>query len=390
MQMTPTHNAQIFAAVMFVAVVCSAGIVQTVAELWRGESPQALEVFERLPTAENLRTFEKRLKEESLVADVLRPWAQYGQFVILGDAGDKALAGREGWLFYRPAYRYLTQHDPVSVSPSAPTDPLHAIVSCHRQLKSRGIHLLVLPVPNKASIHPEMLTRRADDGQVAVCRRTQRLLDRLDAAGIEVVNLFEAFGQAKQAGREKTGQKLYMAQDTHWSPAGAQLAAQAVASHVVQRGWAAPGDMAYRRRPVSIERIGDLVEMLQVPQIERSLGPECYACQQVVDSDTGAPIGNDPEAEILVLGDSFLRVFEQDEPGSAGFVAQLAFELQQSLTSIINDGGGSTLLRQELARRPELLKNKKLVIWEFVERDIREGTEGWQDVPLTPGGNTAL
>jgi hypothetical protein len=26
--------------------------------------------------------------------------------------------------------------------------------------------------------------------------------------------------------------------------------------------------------------------------------------------------------------------------------------------------------------------NKKLVIWEFAERDIRYGTEGWQIVPL--------
>ncbi len=36
---------------------------------------------------------------------------------------------------------------------------------------------------------------------------------------------------------------------------------------------------------------------------------------------------------------------------------------------------------------PTLLENKKVVIWEFVERDIRFGTEGWQIVPL-PGMET--
>ncbi len=41
-------------------------------------------------------------------------------------------------------------------------------------------------------------------------------------------------------------------------------------------------------------------------------------------------------------------------------------------------------MRQELHRRPALLKNKRVVVWEFVERDIRLGTEGWQQVPL-PG-----
>ena len=61
---------------------------------------------------------------------------------------------------------------------------------------------------------------------------------------------------------------------------------------------------------------------------------------------------DDPDAEILVLGDSFLRIYQQDEPGAAGFIAHLAQELQQPLTSLVNDGGASTLVRQELYRRP--------------------------------------
>jgi len=52
------------------------------------------------------------------------------------------------------------------------------------------------------------------------------------------------------------------------------------------------------------------------------------------------------------------------------------------VTSIVNDGGTSTLLRQELARRPQLLRGKRVVIWEFVERDLRFGTEGWKSTPL--------
>jgi len=77
-----------------------------------------------------------------------------------------------------------------------------------------------------------------------------------------------------------------------------------------------------------------------------------------------------------------LRIYGQDEPQSAGFLAHLAYELRQPVTSIVNDGGASTLVRQELFRRPRLLTNKKLVIWEFVERDIRFGAEGWQLTPL--------
>ena len=87
-------------------------------------------------------------------------------------------------------------------------------------------------------------------------------------------------------------------------------------------------------------------------------------------------------ASVLVLGDSFLRIFERDEPGSGGFVAHLACYLGSGLSSIINDGGASTLVRQQLARKPALLEGKRVVVWEFVERDIRFGTEGWQVIPL--------
>ena len=69
---------------------------------------------------------------------------------------------------------------------------------------------------------------------------------------------------------------------------------------------------------------------------------------------------------------------------TAGFIEHLACELGLPLTSVVNDGGASTLVRQELSRKPALLRNKKLVVWEFVERDIRFGTEGWQQVQLPP------
>ena len=43
-------------------------------------------------------------------------------------------------------------------------------------------------------------------------------------------------------------------------------------------------------------------------------------------------------------------------------------------------------MRQELYRRPTLLHNKRVVVWEFVDRDIRFGTEGWQIGAAALGG----
>ena len=85
---------------------------------------------------------------------------------------------------------------------------------------------------------------------------------------------------------------------------------------------------------------------------------------------------------MLVLGDSFLRIYQTDNPNAAGFLAHLAKDLRRPVASIVNDGGASTLVRQQLSRNPDLLEGKKLVVWEFVERDLRFGMEGWQKIPI--------
>jgi hypothetical protein len=45
---------------------------------------------------------------------------------------------------------------------------------------------------------------------------------------------------------------------------------------------------------------------------------------------------------------------------------------------------GDTTVRFRADNHVLLLRNKRVVVWEFIERDIRLGTEGWQHVPLPP------
>jgi SGNH hydrolase-like domain, acetyltransferase AlgX len=378
--MPASRSAQVFVALGFLIVIASASLIQLVADFHQGERPVALEIFDRPPTAANLHGFEKSLEETSVVMNELRPWMQYAQFELLADAGDKVIPRRDGWFFYGPGVRAATARSPARPGGDRHADPFPAIKSFHDQLQARGIHLLMLPVPNKESVYPEMLSWRVETGDVFVSRHTLALLERLRAAGIEVVDLLETFRQAKQKVRDRPG--LYLAQDSHWSPLGMELAVQAVAARLIDRDWVEAGTVAYDQRPATVQRLGDLIQMLRVPQIERSLLPEKIACLQVVRQESGRLYQDAPDARILIMGDSFLRIYEQDEPHSAGFVAHLGRVLRQPLTSIINDGGASTLVRQDLNRRSRLLANKNVVIWEFVERDILEGTEGWQIIRL--------
>lgn len=379
--MRTDRRASITVTAVFLAVIMAPGLIQTASELGKGERPGVLDVFHQPPTARNLHGYEEGLEETSLVVRRLRPWMQYVEWRFLSDAGENAVVGRQGWLFYRPSLRYLVER-PSGGPADVVADPLPAIRSFRDQLQARGIGLLVMLVPNKESIYPEMVASRADHAGVIVCEQTRRLFQRLQDCGIDSVDLFEVFRHARQEETQSRPGPLYLAQDSHWSPEGARVAAMAVARRVLGGGRVNRGDHVYLERSVAFRRHGDLVRMLRSSPIERAIDPESVACWQVLESDARTPYRDAPESEVLILGDSFLRIYQEDEPRSAGFIAHLARELGRPPSSLVNDGGASTLVRQTLARRPALLASKKLVIWEFAEREIRFGAEGWQIVPL--------
>ena len=373
----------VFLITTFMIVLLSVGVVEVSVELSEGRQPQLAELFRQLPTKDNLRMFENDLEKSCRLADRLRPSVQYVQFLLLRDTSDKALMGRAGWFFYKPAVQYLIEPLPAD-SHYSRADVLSAIISFRDQLTRRGIKLLVVIAPNKASVYPEMLIRRAEDSEQPVNPKTIEIISRLRESGVEIVDLFRVFAEASEGLSPGDNTKYYLAQDSHWSPDGMRLAARAVAKRILDLGWVEEEKVKYRLIPTTIKRFGDVLKMMRVPQIESRFEPETLNCTQVVNADTGQLYQADPDSDVLVIGDSFLRIYSRDEPGSGGFTEHMAYELGFPLTSIVNDGGASTLVRQELSRKSALLRNKKLVVWEFVERDIRFGTEGWQQVPLPP------
>jgi hypothetical protein len=366
--MTRTRPPQFALALTLLCVICGVGLIQVIAETTGLSSPQLLDLFRRAPTAASLRSYESDLEQNSWCGERIRVATQLAAFLAFRDLGAKALIGSGGWLFYRPGLEYLLEPcDGVDGAAAA-------IVQFRDALAKRGINLLVVPAPEKPSIYPERLGVFAKHIETPMATHTTRLLETLRKNRVECIDLFATFAAAPE-------HPLYLAQDTHWTPAGMRLAAETVARRLAELGWVETGHAVYDLKRVDLLRQGDIVEMVQNPAIAERFEPEAIACEQVIDARQ-APYKDDADSPVLVLGDSFLRIYERDEPGAAGFVSHLARALRTPLASIINDGGGSTLVRQELYRKPDLLKGKRVVIWEFAERDIRFGVEGWQRVPV--------
>ncbi|MEY4272896.1 MAG: hypothetical protein RL250_1762, partial [Verrucomicrobiota bacterium] len=196
---------------------------------------------------------------------------------------------------------------------------------------------------------------------------------RWRAAGVEVVDLPAVFAALPPPGPAE--ETWYEPADTHWSQRGLHVAADAIIDAI---GWErVPGVYQVReelmRRPADLERL-------------RSLGttPEGGAkesCLIVADAQGRAPAAS-PGAAVLLLGDSFCRIFEEGEVAGAGLRSQLAWRLGRPVGLIRQDGGGATLVRQELARRPERLRGVKVVVWEFAERDLLSAETEWTPVTL--------
>ncbi|MBM4031064.1 MAG: hypothetical protein FJ291_04680 [Planctomycetes bacterium] len=442
MTMAGSRKNEIILTLGFLGTIAGVPLAQVALELRRGERVQYTDLFRYPPTERNLRQFERTLEDKSWFQQAVRPEVQRFLLLALRDAGAKAIIGQGRWfyyprgLFYRPGVRYLVEssqqrwHRP----PACGDAVAQAIIRFRDQLRERGIELLVVPVPEKASVYPDRLTRRMAGRFQDFRSPTEGLLEDLKRSGVESVDLFRLFREARRRGGDV--EDLYLTFDTHWTPGSARVAAEAVAQRLRALRWAPSGEgvfpagRGYTIRPAKVARRGDIVEMIQAPRISRVFPAEGFECVQVLDKSAGLLVStvsgregtymnqhlvDTPlQASVLLLGDSFSRIYQTLEPqslgeelgqagfraaelgrenvkgtrrllpGSAGFPSHLALALGAAVDYIISDGGAATDVRQALSTNAEILERKRVVVWQFAERDIGLGAEGWRDVPLPP------
>lgn len=406
--------------VLFLSIIFSVPLLQLILDIKNpDQSPQVFEVKRLLPTAKEIssinsfssgskvnnrilreiNSFEKDLENNSILQKTLLAPAQEFLSGVLKAGNEKAYCGRNGWLFYRPGIDHLTQKgflDPHVLKSRAKSggeweeaiqpDPVEAIVHFKNQLSKRGIELILMPVPIKPSVHPEQFSARFN-GNIKILRNASfnQFLDRLKEENIWVFDTAPVMESLKESQRTP----LYLETDTHWAPFTMEKIASELATYIKKSeiNFVTKYEKKLNRKEISVSNLGDIATMLKLSSTQRVYSKQAVTVKSVAFAD-GRTWESDEQSEILFLGDSFSNIFSLEGMNwgkAAGFVEQLSFELNSPIDKLaINDNGAHAsrgLLAQELMRGNDRLAGKKIVIWEFAERELSVGN--WKIIEMT-------
>lgn len=370
-------------SVGFLALLGAVMPVQVVLELKAGERPGVLALLDSWSTKGERDAFETSLRRDSFLRRLSLPSFRSALLACFREGNSEAQVGREGWL-------YLKDDVDLVCGPAFSTATLEAawsaLTETRDELRSRGIELVVVPIPNKASEVPGFLA----EGLAGPLPNPGRdpFLRGCRERGLEVVS----------PGWEGVPRSEFLPRDTHWTPASmesfALTLAERVRVHLEGEGGAA---RATELRKEVRRGAGDLVNVLGLRPDDRSFDPMDVEVR-VVDR-RGEEAEESAAPRVLLLGDSFCGVFSDGAFGfgeQAGLAEHLGHRLGEAVDSIVVAGGGAVGSRRAWARRlggdAGILSGSGLpevVVWQFSMRDLALDPAGWPSVSLFGGGHSA-
>ncbi|HEX2871388.1 MAG TPA: hypothetical protein VHP33_09035 [Polyangiaceae bacterium] len=382
-----TRGAAWLLSLLFLAAIYAVPLAQAYLEHREDEESPLVDLVRRPPTAENLRQVEKGIEDASYAKAWVQPRMQL-LLTRLGRVGNKlAVVGHDGWLYYTPGVLHVggpgflepaiiggREREAVDAGQERiHADPRPAIFAFQRALAQRGIRLVLLPMPDKAGLEPGRLRGGAAD-LPAQNVDYDRFLSELRAGGVAVLD-------ARRSVPERRTEPLFLTQDTHFAPHYMERIArdlgQLVAGLDVLPQPAQKPELRVVAQPAS--RVGDLVDMLKLPEEQQLFRPQTVQVHQVQTAE-GAAWEPDAAADVLLMGDSFTNIFTLEGMGwgsASGLAPHLALALGRPLDVIAQNDSGAFATRQALSRElqagQDRLAGKRVVIWEFAARELSVG-----------------
>jgi len=281
-------------------------------------------------------------------------WAAI-DYAVFGEGRPGVVLGKQNWL-------YTDEEFKLDNDPQQQIEKNLALIDwVHKELARRNIALLVAVVPAKARVYAEYLDRRQPpELHHALYARAQAALRADDIPSVDLLAPLTA---------GKTRQPTYLRTDTHWTPFGAGLAAQAIATtaRALKLGG---GNSEFRTVDVGEQtHRGDLFSFLPLdPYFDSLLPPPDEVAQVKTESvsaggaDTGL-LDDAAAARVALVGTSYSAEPLWNFPGA------LKQALHEDVMNYARNGVGPFAPMLDYLQSGDLRASPpKLVIWELPER----------------------
>lgn len=365
-----TFNSQSFAAaapaftlpVLFLgyAVVANyefvSGLGRDIAEM-----PKSASAYLSGEAAAQIDTYYKKIMPHRLPSIDAMGVARY---LVFSEGRPGVVVGNDGWLFSKEEFDATLKRTPDLAEAAA------GVAEIRDLLAAKGIQLVVVPLPAKADIYREHVS------YATIPDDLERLYDDfravLDKAGIRNVETRDALLAAKAKGQ---GQ-LFLTTDTHWTPLGASIVADAVGRELGKR------DTAYTFADTApAEREGDLSKFIVTGGLAPlvGLGPETVVPREAIAPNEAAPadIFGPSSIPFVLTGTSY----SANQQWSFGESLKVA--LGSDVLNLAEEGKGPIAPMRAFLKSDTLRDTPPgTVIWEFPVRYLGQ-TKLWDAEPQT-------
>lgn len=315
-----------------------------------GNHPQAKSLTDGTWSAAFEKQFNKTL-----------PWRQAGidtwgalEYFLFGNGRSGVLVGKDGWLFTLEEFKFQPKADQNL------SEHLKAIIQTQQTLAQSNVHLTVVLLPAKARVYPEYLGRYRFPSYYQ--NQYVRVLESLKTQGIDVVDPQPALLEAKSK------QDVFLHTDTHWTPFGAQVVAEALRDHLAQAGISLPETAFQTGKTGSTVHKGDLLKYVPLGLLQNR-GPAADTLEQFSteqESGSGSALfaaAASSEIPVTLVGTSYSAKTDFHFEGA------LKQALKADVLNMALEGQGPFKpMEAYLASNERKDTPSSLVIWEIPER----------------------
>lgn len=366
------------------------GITKIVDSLSKGDGSLSSLMDANNTALQTITSFESSLEDSSELAAGIRPLSLDALLRLGGAGSEEAYIGRDGWIFYRPDV------DAIVMQPHAAKPVVQGIVDFAAQLANRGIRLVLVPVPGKATIHPEKLGAGNAVFQNPVnapvlwdlATQVREVWSREKIADEDFAPIVHDATRQMWQRKVETGEDQFLETDSHWTHGAMTAIAQSVAEEILAAGISIDRErLGAETKEVS--SIGDTALMLELPAASPLRKPQSVTVEQVKMPD-GSLWRANRSSPVLVLGDSYSNIYSADAlgwGGAAGFAEQLSLQLNHLVDKLARNDAGAKSAREMLAtealRNPHWFDGKKVVVWVMAAREFVRGDWSAAELPAS-------